>query len=1122
MRKCNMRWFSPQRMKKHLAFALAVSLVAMVPVSAFAQVLKISMTKTNVSIENVLRELEKQSDYTFFYNDNQVKLNKKVSINVSDAPIETVLNEVFKNSGYTYKIVDNQIVVSTAAAAAKEVQATQQQKQRNISGVVKDAMGEAIIGASVIEKGNPTNGTITNIDGEYKIKIAPYSTLIFSYIGFETQEVLIKDNMSKVDVTLRESSASVIDEVVITGTGAQKKITMTGAVSTVDVDVLKSSPTSSLVNALAGNVPGVLARQTSGRPGANMSEFWIRGISTFGAGSGALVLVDGFERSLNEVNVEDIESFSVLKDASATAIYGSRGANGVVLITTKRGKAGKININAKVETSYNTRTMTPDFVDGYTYATMLNESRTTRSQQPMYSQDELRLIQTGLDPDLYPNVDWMDVLLRDGAMTYRANLDISGGGSVARYFVSASYVSEGGMYKTDGKLKDYNTNANYQRWNYRMNVDFDVTKTTMVTVGVSGWLSTQNDPGLGSDALWKSVMGQTPINMPVIFSNGRIPAAGTSERTNPWVIATQTGYYEEWQNVIQTNATLDQKLDFITKGLKFTGRFGFDTYNNNYRNHKQWPEQWQAERQRDSNGEIVFKKVAEKQLMFHESSASGNRRQFLEAILQYDRRFGDHSVGGTLKYTQDEYVNTQSTAGYDWLPNRHMGLAGRVTYGWKYRYMVDFNFGYNGSENFAPGNQFGFFPAYSVAWNIAEEPIIKKNLKWMNMFKLRYSYGKVGSDNIGTRFPYLELFESRNPYNWGDYNTPNVDNGQIYKQISSSGVTWEIATKHDIGVDFSLWDDRFTGTVDYFHETRDGIFMQRQSLPGTLGLSYLTPSANVGKVRSTGFDGNVAFKQDIGNVSLTVRGNFTYSNNKILAADEANSAYPYIRDTGYRVNQAKGLIALGLFKDYDDIRNSPQQTEWGTVMPGDIKYKDVNSDGVINDSDRVPIGSTTRPNLIYGFGMSATWKGFDVNLHFQGAGKSSFFIDGFGVRPFSGGDWGNILTDVVGNYWSLGTNENPDAKYPRLTWQNNSNNNRESTYWLRDGSYLRLKTVEVGYTLPKNISRAILMNNVRIFFIGTNLLTFSKFKLWDPEMGSSNGQQYPLSKILTLGLTVNI
>ena len=999
-----------------------------------------------------------------------------------------------------------------------------------VTGMVRDAEKIPLAGVNISVKNVAGLGVITNIDGEYKIKIAPYSTLIFSYIGFETQEVLIKDNMSKIDVTLRESSASVIDEVVITGTGAQKKITMTGAVSTVDVNVLKSSPTSSLANALAGNVPGVLARQTSGRPGANMSEFWIRGISTFGAGSGALVLVDGFERSLNEVNVEDIESFSVLKDASATAIYGSRGANGVVLITTKRGKAGKININAKVETSYNTRTMTPDFVDGYTYATMLNESRTTRSQQPMYSQDELRLIQTGLDPDLYPNVDWMDVLLRDGAMTYRANLDISGGGSVARYFVSASYVSEGGMYKTDGKLKDYNTNANYQRWNYRMNVDFDVTKTTMVTVGVSGWLSTQNDPGLGSDALWKSVMGQTPINMPVIFSNGRIPAAGTSERTNPWVIATQTGYYEEWQNVIQTNATLDQKLDFITKGLKFTGRFGFDTYNNNYRNHKQWPEQWQAERQRDSNGEIVFKKVAEKQLMFHESSASGNRRQFLEAILQYDRRFGDHSVGGTLKYTQDEYVNTQSTAGYDWLPNRHMGLAGRITYGWKYRYMVDFNFGYNGSENFAPGNQFGFFPAYSVAWNIAEEPIIKKNLKWMNMFKLRYSYGKVGSDNIGTRFPYLELFESRNPYNWGDYNTPNVDNGQIYKQISSSGVTWEIATKHDIGVDFSLWDDRFTGTVDYFHETRDGIFMQRQSLPGTLGLSYLTPSANVGKVRSTGFDGNVAFKQDIGNVSLTVRGNFTYSNNKILAADEANSAYPYIRDTGYRVNQAKGLIALGLFKDYDDIRNSPQQTEWGTVMPGDIKYKDVNGDGKIDGNDQVAIGATTKPNLIYGFGIAANWKGLDVNLHFQGAGKSTYFIDGSTVHMFKLGDgWGNVLSEMANsNRWISAdisgdpATENPNAEYPRLSYGPNSNNYQQSTYWLRNGSYLRLKTVEVGYTLPTQLVNKVHFNTVRIFFVGTNLLTWSAFKLWDPEMGSTDGKRYPLSKNLSLGISVNL
>ena len=1000
-----------------------------------------------------------------------------------------------------------------------------QQEKVVVKGVVTDEAKEPLIGVNVTVKDMPGLGSITDMNGHYSITMEPYRQLVFTYIGYESKEVMVKEQRT-INVVMKESVTRAVDEVVITGTGVQRKLTQTGAITTVDVGELKRNPSSSIVNALAGNVPGIMARQTSGQPGKNISEFWIRGISTFGANSSAYVLVDGFERSMDEINIEDIETFTVLKDASATAIYGSKGANGVVLITTKRGKAGKIKIDAKVETTYNTRTVTPKFEDGFTYASLMNESRITRNNEAVYKPEELDILRLGLDTDLYPNVDWMDMLLKDGAWSNRINLNMSGGGTTARYFVSASYVKEDGMYNTDESLKDdYNTNAAYHRWNYRLNTDIDITKTTLLKVGVAGFLSKRNSPGLGDGDVWGELFGYNPIKTPVMYSNGYIPAIGSGNKTNPWVAATQTGFNENWTNNIETNISLEQNFDFITKGLKFVGRFGYDSNNQNTIRRLKWPEQWLAERARDpETGELRWKKISGSQNMKQESSSNGNRREFLDMMLNWDRSFGAHHPSATIKYTQDSYIQTQNL-GEDLktgINKRNQDLAGRVAYNWNYRYFIDFNFGYNGSENFAKGDRFGFFPAFSLAWNIAEEPIIKKNLKWMNMFKLRYSYGKVGSDNIGTRFPYLELFESRNPYNWGDYNTPNVDNGQIYKQISSSGVTWEIATKHDIGVDFSLWDDRFTGTVDYFHETRDGIFMQRQSLPGTLGLSYLTPSANVGKVRSTGFDGNVAFKQDIGNVSLTVRGNFTYSNNKILAADEANSAYPYIRDTGYRVNQAKGLIALGLFKDYDDIRNSPQQTEWGTVMPGDIKYKDVNSDGVINDSDRVPIGSTTRPNLIYGFGMSATWKGFDVNLHFQGAGKSSFFIDGFGVRPFSGGDWGNILTDVVGNYWSLGTNENPDAKYPRLTWQNNSNNNRESTYWLRDGSYLRLKTVEVGYTLPKNISRAILMNNVRIFFIGTNLLTFSKFKLWDPEMGSSNGQQYPLSKILTLGLTVNI
>lgn len=998
-----------------------------------------------------------------------------------------------------------------------------QNQTMEVTGNVKDASNMPLIGVNISVKNTSGLGVITDIDGNYKIRIAPFSTLVFSYVGFDTQEILVKENMKKVDVAMNESSASVLDEVVITGTGAQKKVTLTGAISTVDVGLLKTS-TSSITNALAGNVPGIMARQTSGQPGKNTSEFWIRGISTFGANNSALVLVDGFERSMDEINVEDIETFSVLKDASATAIYGSRGANGVVLITTKNGKAGKVNINAKVETSYNTRTYTPEFVDGYTYAKMLNESLTTRYLEPLYSESDMYLFKSGMDPDLYPNVDWMDALLKDGAMTHRANLDISGGGTTARYFISASYISEDGMYKVDKALKDYDTNSTFQRWNYRMNVDVDITKTTLLKVGVSGWLSKQNESGFGEGQIWASIMGQNPITIPVIYSDGKIPSAGENDRANPWILATQGGYIENWDNTIQTNVTLEQKLDFITKGLSFTGRFGFDTKNKNTKRNRQWPEQWKAERERDSNGNIVFKKLNDERLMFHEAAGTGERKEFLEAILQYNRNFGNHQVGGTLKYSQDATTNTQDVAGYNWLDRKHQGLAGRFTYGWKYRYFLDFNFGYNGSENFAPGNQFGFFPAYSGAWNIAEESFIKENLKWMNMFKVRYSYGKVGSDYVNNvRFPYLASFGNKDSfsYNWGEYNNNHTYGGWTYTAIASNSVTWEVATKHDVGIDLSLWDDKLTATVDYFHETRDGIYMTRANLPNIVGLNGINPAANVGKIRSTGFDGNFAFQQKVDKVDFTLRGNFTYSKNEILETDEANSTYPYRQQAGYRVNQAKGLVALGLFKDYDDIRNSPKP--WDPVMPGDIKYKDINSDGLINSDDIVPIGSTTRPNLVYGVGASAIWKGIDFNMFFQGSGKSSFFIRGKSVYPFSEGAWGNVLQDVVDSgYWSLGTNEDPNAKYPRLSWNGSGNNNQDSSYWLRDGSYLRLKTLEVGYTLPKNITRILRMNSVRIFFLGTNLLTFSNFKLWDPEMGSSTGQGYPITKSCTLGLTVKM
>ena len=1002
-----------------------------------------------------------------------------------------------------------------------------------ITGIVTDAQKEPLVGVNVAVKDAPGLGTITDINGKYKIKVEPYQRLVFSYVGFDKTEVLIKEQRV-INVSLKEAQASSLDEVVITGTGVQKKLTVTGAITTVNVSDLTHTSNGNVVNALAGNVAGVLAMQTSGQPGRNTSEFWIRGISTFGASTAALVLVDGFERDLDDVNIEDIESFSVLKDASATAIYGSRGANGVVLITTKRGKAGKINIDAKVETSYNTRTITPAFVDGYRYASMLNEARITRNQEPIYQADELNLLRAGLDPDLYPNVDWKDLLLKDGAMTYRANVNMNGGGSTARYFVSLSYLKEDGMYKTDDTLrKDYDTNANANTWNYRLNTDIDITTTTLLKVGVSGSLKKYNEPGLSGD-VWKSLMHQNPVSVPVLYSNGYVPAYGTGDRTNPWVLATQTGYKEHWENTIQTNLTLEQKLDFITKGLKFIGRFGFDTWNKNNIDRIKWPEQWKAERYRDENGKLVFHRITEEQKMKQSSSAEGNRKEIFEAELHYDRGFKEHHVGGIIKFNQDSQVFTVDT-GDDikkGIARRHLGLAGRVSYNWNYRYFADFNFGYNGSENFADGHRFGFFPAVSAAWNIAEEPIIKKNLKWMNMLKIRYSFGKVGNDalKIGDteyRFPYLYTIGSGDGYEWGDYNYSKSYSGMTYTDLASNYATWEVATKHDLGVDLALFNDKFTATVDYFHEQREGIWMERKYLPGIVGVSS-NPRANVGKVLSEGFDGNFTYRERINKVDVTVRGNITYSKNTILEKDEENSVYPYQMERNYRVNQAKGLIALGLFKDYDDIRNSPRQ-DFGTVQPGDIKYKDVNGDGVINDGDKVAIGATSKPNMIYGFGVSASWKGLDVNIHFQGAGKTSFFINGPTVYAFSSGDWGNILKDVAdSNRWieheisgTMAT-ENPNAEYPRLSYGRNSNNYRESTFWLRNGSYLRLKTLEFGYTIPKSLVNKIRFNNIRLFFRGTNLLTFSSFKLWDPELGSSTGTEYPLAKSVTLGLSVNL
>jgi len=1017
------------------------------------------------------------------------------------------------------------LIVSTVSASA--------QNTIEITGQVTDSKNEPLIGANITVKDAAGLGVITNLDGNYKINVKQYQTLVFSYIGFEKVEVLVKGDKHVINVKMSEEKVNAVDEVVVTAMGTQKKINVTGAITNVNVGDLKHYSSSSLTNTLAGNVPGIIAMQSSGQPGRSTSEFWIRGISTFGASSSAYILVDGFERNnLDEINIEDIESFSVLKDASATAIYGSKGANGVILITTKHGKAGKININGKFESSFNGRTKTPEFVDGLTYANLMNEANVTRNKGVVYQPEELELIRTGLDPDLYPNVDWKKLLLKDGAWSYRGNVNMSGGGNTSRYFASVSYVEDQGMYNADQTLKQkYNTNANYKRWNYRLNVDFDITPTTVLKLGISGNLDKRNTPGLGDyEAIWGQLFGYNPLSTPVMYSNGYTPATGRDvTQMNPYVTATQTGYNEDWTNNIQSNVTLEQNLDFVTKGMRFVGRFGYDTYNYNWIHHRMWPALYKANG-RDAQGNIVWDKMRDRSDMFQEAGGDGSRREFLDLMLSWNRQFAQlHNIGATMKFTQDANIQTQNLGSdiKNSVSHKNRGLAGQVTYNYALRYFLDFNFGYTGSENFADGHRYGFFPAFSMAWNVAEESFVKKALPWVNMLKIRFSSGKVGNDNTGTRFPYLYTISGgASGYNWGSTATPNNYAGTFYSQVASPNVTWEIARKMDLGFDFVAFQNRFSLTMDYFNEKRTGIYMVRNYLPQIVGLDS-NPSANVGATRSRGFDGNFAYNDHFGEVRWTVRGNITYAKNEILDRDEEIKVYPYQYERGYRIDQQRGLIALGLFKDYEDIRNSPQQS-WGDVQPGDIKYKDVNGDGVVNDGDRVAIGATSTPNLIYGLGLSLQWKEFDFNLHFQGAGKSTFPIYGKNVFAFSERDWGNIFKGMLEDRWISAdisgnpATENPNASYPRLSYGGNANNQQGSTFWMRDGRYVRLKNLDFGYTLPKTVVNKLHFNSIRFYVSGQNLLTWSKFKLWDPETLNPRGEQYPLSRSVTMGVQVNL
>lgn len=998
------------------------------------------------------------------------------------------------------------------------------QQQVKVKGYVKDTENELLIGVTILEKGSTSNGVVSDVNGQYSIMVRPSSVLVFSYIGYETQEIKVGTQDRELNVVLKPSSES-LEEVSVVGYGTQRKVSVIGSITNIDAKELRGGVTS-ITNALAGRVAGLIGVQRSGEPGSDVSEFWIRGISTFGAKQGALILIDGIERSsINEVAPEDIESFSILKDATATAVYGARGANGVVIINTKRGKEGKVNISANVKTMIETLPRLPNYLGAYDYATLANEARVVRGDKPLYSSEIFDVIKYNMDPDLYPDVDWQKEILAKRTWGVQANVNISGGGKLSRYYMSGFYRTNDAIYKEQGMSK-YHTNVRRNQYSFRSNIDVDVTKTTSLSLLLSAILVDMNRPGIGTTSqIWNAQANLTPMTVPIRYSNGQLPAYGKGDQSSPVVLLNETGFVTERENTIESKLVLSQDLNMLTSGLKASVALSFDNYNYHTQKRYKMPDLYKALDRKWTDGSLITENRVVASPVSYSTSSYGTRTIYLEAKLDYNRLFnGRHRVGGLILYNQKDYNRTNADDEINSIPERDQGLAGRLTYSLDDIYFTELNFGYNGSENFPRGQRFGFFPSVALGLVVSNYSFIKNQMPFLTMLKLRYSYGKVGNDEISDkRFPYLTYMTNAGGYNFG-VRGENSMSGVTESEIGATHLAWEEAIKQNFGVDLTLWD-KLSFTVDAFLDHRDGIFMRRTTLPDIVGIST-KPYGNVGRMRSWGADGNMSYSDKVGALNFELRANFTLTRDKILDYDEPVPKYPYKGQKGRNNSVTRGLLALGLFKDEADVLGSPKQ--FGDVLPGDIKYKDVNGDGKIDEDDEVPIGEAAVPKLQYGMAASLSWKNLDFNIFFRGASQVDFFYGGSGYYPFNGGETGNVLSIVndQANRWTPAsysgdpTTENPNARFPRLTYGDNKNNNRASTFWLADASYLRLKTVEVGYTLPDRWTQKIRMSSARISVLGDNLHLWDKVKLWDPEQASSNGAVYPLTRSYTFTLSM--
>ena len=1106
----------------------------------YSQFKTLSVSMSNSTLREVLKTIEKSSQFVFFYLDDAVNLERKVSIDSKNKNIEEILSELFEGTSCTYRISDRQIFISGKAPASTE----QQQNKRKISGRVTDIKGEPLIGVNVTVDGD-ANGSITNMDGLYEIFVTKKSVVLkFTYIGFKTSEIRTNASTNIYDVTLEEQ-VNELEETVIVGYGTQRKISNIGAQSSMKMEDIKT-PSASLTTTLAGRLAGVVAVQRTGEPGKDAADIWIRGISTPNTSS-PLVLVDGVERSFNDIDPEDIESLTTLKDASATAVYGVRGANGVILIKTKPGKVGKPTVSADYYESFTRFTKMVDLADGITYMNAANEAMRNDGIATKYTEDQIRNTIAGKDPYLYPSVDWLKEIFNDWGHNRRVNVNVRGGSEKVAYYASVSYFNETGMTVTDKNIDTYDSKMKYSRYNFTTNLNIDVTPTTKVEIGAQGYLGEGNYPAISSADLYNAAMSISPVEYPkMFFVNGEAFVPGTSTNNNfnnPYSQATRRGYDNLTKNQIYSNLRVTQDLDMLTKGLKLTAMYAFDVYNEIHVHQDRAESTYNfldTSVPYDMNGQPILQRIYEgSNVLSYKQETSGNKKTYLEASLNYDRTFNDdHRVSALFLFNQQSKLLYPKGTLEDAIPYRMMGIAGRATYSWKDRYFAEFNIGYNGAENFSPKHRFGTFPAFGVGWVVSNEKFWQPLSKAVSFLKIRYTDGKVGNSEVSDRrFMYLDQMKENGDY--GYKFGPNGTKWSGYETVNMAvDLIWEESRKQDLGIDLKLFNDDLSIVFDLFKERRENILLKREhSIPSFLGYNTSAPYGNIGIIENKGFDGTIEYNKRINkDWVIALRGNVTFNKDKWIQGELPEQKYEWMNQYGHNINGVKGYVAEGLFTqaEIDDmarweslsdankaITPKPFASQFGTVKAGDIKYKDLNNDGQIDAYDQTYISRGDVPTTVYGFGFTVGWKDLSVGMMFQGVAGAERVLNGSSVNPFNGGGGSGNLYSNIGDRW---TEENPDqnAFYPRLSYgsetTSNINNFQKSTWWVRNMNFLRLKTLQISYNLPKPWVNKVHLKNAAVYVMGTNLFTLSRFKLWDPELNTDNGASYPNTTSYSVGI----